>query len=173
MRAGTLVLLVFSAVAAVVIASSVTSADNHVVYGCFLNNGEVFWDGYGHPAAFEGFGGPYVLGAILGPECDEYPSRADYEDKRIWSPEYESTTPTPVPPTPTPVPPTPTPVPLHRRLYRRPRRCRLRYLMLAADQSGRSRRTASGTTVKRCCIATGSLPFIATRSSMAQLYVSR
>ena len=111
MRAGTLVLLVFSAVAAVVIASSVTSADNHVVYGCFLNNGEVFWDGYGHPAAFEGFGGPYVLGAILGPECDEYPSRADYEDKRIWSPEYESTTPTPVPPTPTPVPPTPTPVP--------------------------------------------------------------
>jgi cell division septation protein DedD len=111
MRAGTLVLLVFSAVAAVVIASSVTSADNHVVYGCFLNNGEVFWDGYGHPAAFEGFGGPYVLGAILGPECDEYPSRADYEDKRIWSPEYQPTTPTPVPPTPTPVPHTPTPVP--------------------------------------------------------------
>ena len=180
MRAGTLVLLVFSAVAAVVIASSVTSADNHVVYGCFLNNGEVFWDGYGHPAAFEGFGGPYVLGAILGPECDEFPSRTDYEDKRIWSPEYQSTTPTPVPP----------PrqrlhqrqhlrrrLRLHLRLYRRPRRCprrcRLRYLMLAADHSGLTLRTASGTTVKRCCIATGSLPFIATRSSMAQLYVPR
>ncbi len=110
MRFGTVILLIFSAIAAVIVATSVTSADDHGVYGCFLTNGEVFWDGYGHPAAFEGFGGPYTLNAILGPDCDEYPSRADYEEKRVWSPEYHKATPTP-PPTPTPTP-TPTPVPV-------------------------------------------------------------
>ena len=112
MRVGTLVLLVFSAVTAAVIASSIASADNHTVYGCFLDDGEVFWDGNVHPAAFGGFGGPGVLSAIVGPDCDKYPSRADYEEKRIWSPEYERTTPTPEPtPTPPPPPPPPTPIP--------------------------------------------------------------
>ncbi len=113
MRVGALILLFTSVVLAVAVTSSVTSADNHVVYGCFLSNNEVFWDGYGHPAAFEGFGGPAALVAKLGSECDEYPSRADYVGKRIWSPERNAVTPTPVPtatPTPTPTPvPTPEP----------------------------------------------------------------
>lgn len=113
MRVGALILLFTSVVLAVAVTSSVTSADDHVVYGCFLSNNEVFWDGYGHPAAFEGFGGPSALVAKLGPVCDEYPSRADYVGKRIWSPERNAVTPTPVPtatPTPTPTPvPTPEP----------------------------------------------------------------
>ncbi len=109
MRVGALILLFTSVVLAVAVTSSVTSADDHVVYGCFLSNNEVFWDGYGHPAAFEGFGGPAALVAKLGPVCDEYPSRADYVGKRIWSPERNAVTPTPVP-TATPTP-TPTPVP--------------------------------------------------------------
>lgn len=120
MRVATLALLVFSAAAAVIVAASAASADNHGgdgVYGCFLYNGEVFWDGYAHPAVFGA--GPSIgaspslgLAMLAGPECDEFPSRADYEDKRIWSPEYVRETPTPVP-TPTPPPtPTPTPVPV-------------------------------------------------------------
>jgi hypothetical protein len=117
MRIGTLVLLIFSVVTAVVVASSVTSADSDRIYGCFLHDGEVFWDGYVHPAAFGGFGGPGGLSVLIGPECDEYPSRVDYEEKRIWSPEYEPPTPTPLPtaittpePTPAPVVSTPAPV---------------------------------------------------------------
>ena len=118
MRVATLALLVFSAATAVIIAASAASADNHGgdgTYGCFLNNGEVFWDGYAHPAVFGS--GPSVgpspglgLAMIAGPDCDQYPSHPDYEDDRVWSPEYERATPTPLP-TPTPVPPTPTPTP--------------------------------------------------------------
>ena len=121
MRVATLALLAFSAAAAAIIAVSVASADNHGgdgTYGCFLYNGEVFWDGYAHPAVFGS--GPSIgaspslgLAMLAGPDCDQYPSRADYEDKRIWSPEYVHETPTPVPtPTPTPPPPTPTPTPV-------------------------------------------------------------
>ena len=111
MHVRALVLLFVSAVLAVAITSSVTSADEHGyegVYGCFLTNGEVFWDGYIHPAAFEGFGGPGILMAIVGPECDEYLTRADYEEDRLWSPEFWETNQTPEPtpePTPTPIPP--------------------------------------------------------------------
>ncbi len=119
MRFGMIVLLVFSAAAAVIVAASAASADNHGgdgTYGCFLNNGEVFWDGYAHPAVFGS--GPSVgpspglgLAMIAGPDCDQFPSHPDYADERVWSPEYVRATPTPLPTaTPTPTP-TPTPVP--------------------------------------------------------------
>ncbi|MYB47664.1 MAG: hypothetical protein F4X72_00040, partial [Dehalococcoidia bacterium] len=105
MRVATLALLVVSAAAAVIVAASAASADNHGgdgIYGCFLYNGEVFWDGYAHPAVFGS--GPSIgaspslgLAMLAGPECDEFPSRADYADKRVWSPEYQPATPTPLP----------------------------------------------------------------------------
>ena len=104
--------LVIGVLLAAICGSQVMASNS--TYGCFLTYGEVFWEGHAHPAAFDLQAGPTATGFSIatGPVCDDYPSRADYADRRYSFGELP--TPTPVPPTPTPIPtatPMPTPVP--------------------------------------------------------------
>ena len=90
----------------------VSESNDDDIYGCYLENNEVFWDGNAHYASWGvGPNGMEGFAMLIGDECDEYPSRFDYNN-RTWSPNYVM--PKPIEPTPVPTPkPTSTPVPVN------------------------------------------------------------